>query len=280
MFQAIPVHEDNIFAFKVMGKLTDNDYQQFIPIITQLIKDYGSISLFIELEDFQGWEPKALWDDFELGREYDEHFDRIAIVTEDRSQEWLAKIATVFSKPFFDTQVQTFSRDEFQQAWDWLREEKNGEQEDLSIQSYQSIAVAVDFSEHTEKVINKAVELAQLYNAKLSLIHAIEHYSHLHTEYDFMVSTYEDIEIDQSLFDGATQQLQKIATSLALPNVQQQVIWGSPKSAILSYAVAQSCDLIVTGSHGKRGFARLLGSTAQGIVQNAKCDVLVVKLRE
>ena len=278
MFQAIPVHEDNIFAFKVMGKLTDDDYKEFIPIITQLIKDYGSISLFLELEDFQGWEPKALWDDFEFGREYDEHFDRIAIVTEDRSQEWLSKIATVFSKPFFETQVKTFNRDDFQQAWDWLREEKDNEQDVLTTQAYQSIAVAVDFSDHTEKVINRAVELAQFYNAKLSLIHAIEHYTHLHTEYDFMVSTYEDLEIDQSIFDNTSRQLQSISDKLPLTNVQHQVLWGSPKSAVLSYASAQNCDLIVTGSHGKRGFARLLGSTALSIVQNAPCDVMVVKV--
>jgi len=46
----------------------------------------------------------------------------------------------------------------------------------------------------------------------------------------------------------------------------------------LSYAAAQNVDLIVVGSHGRHGLARLLGSTATRIVHNAKCDVIVVRL--
>lgn len=60
MFQAIPVREENIFAFKATGKLTDADYQQFLPELTSLINQYGPISLLVELEGFHGWEAKAV----------------------------------------------------------------------------------------------------------------------------------------------------------------------------------------------------------------------------
>ncbi len=53
--------------------------------------------------------------------------------------------------------------------------------------------------------------------------------------------------------------------------------FGGP-STILSYAAAQQVDLIVTGSHGRSGVSRLLGSTTNGILHGANCDVLAVRI--
>ena len=47
---------------------------------------------------------------------------------------------------------------------------------------------------------------------------------------------------------------------------------------ILSQAEAQQSDLIVLGTHGHHGIARLLGSTANAINHNARCDVLAVRI--
>ncbi|MBL1320928.1 MAG: universal stress protein [Methylophaga sp.] len=283
MFQAIPVQEDNIFAFKVMGKLTDEDYQKFLPELTSLIEQNGPISLLIELENFHGWDAKAAWDDFEFGKQHDQDFLRIAIVTENNWQKWLSKISGAFSNTFFEMKVKTFVRDDFQNAWDWLREGNQDDEITIAEQktvmkSYSNISVAVDFSPHSELVLERAVELARHYNANLSLVHAIEHFTHMHSEYDSVMSSYDDAEMDQQLYENSVADLDKIANSLDYQNIRHEVLWGSPKSTILTYAAAQNVDLIVVGSHGRHGFARLLGSTSHAIVQNAKCDVIVVKL--
>jgi universal stress protein A len=288
MFQTIPVREDNIFAFKAMGKLTDADYQYFLPELTSLIDNYGPISLFIELEDFHGWEAKAAWDDFKFGKDHDKDFIKIAIVGENRWQKWMSIIGNAFGSAFFETKVRTFLREDFQDAWDWLREgeedktesKQNAVIEQLQIKPYQNIVVAVDFSPHTDLVLARAVELAQYYNANLSLIHTIEHFTQMHSEYDLVMSAYDDGEMDQALFDNSVSRLNEVADNLNYSNIQKEVLWGSPKSTLLSYAAAQNVDLIMTGSHGRHGFARLLGSTAHGLVHNAKCDVIVVKLAE
>jgi universal stress protein A len=47
---------------------------------------------------------------------------------------------------------------------------------------------------------------------------------------------------------------------------------------IPAFAEGAGVDLIVTGSHGPHGLGRLLGSTADGIVHRAHCDVLVARL--
>ena len=48
MFQFIPVHEGNVYAVRVSGKLSHEDYQNFLPDLEDLIKPDEKISLLIE----------------------------------------------------------------------------------------------------------------------------------------------------------------------------------------------------------------------------------------
>jgi universal stress protein A len=59
------------------------------------------------------------------------------------------------------------------------------------------------------------------------------------------------------------------------------VRYGRPAAETLTYAQQIDADLIVVGSHGRRGLSRvMLGSTANGILHGAKCDVLTVSIRD
>lgn len=282
MFQAIPVEEDNIFAFKITGKLTHEDYAKFLSEVEKLIRENGRISLFVELEDFRGWEPKAVWEDLKFGERHDDDFKRIAIVGDKAWMKWMVAIGNAFT----DTEIRYFDRDHARQAWDWLREadetdEKNKDKAALpaeEVQPYQHILVAVDFTTYSLRALNRAVELARQYNARLSLIHAVQHVTYPGLDYDpVMVDPAEFLEVDQQIFDAAVERLEKIAKNLDLPHVTQEVLWGTPKATVLSFAEAQNVDLIVAGSHGRHGLARLIGSTANGIAHDARCDVMIVK---
>ncbi len=56
------------------------------------------------------------------------------------------------------------------------------------------------------------------------------------------------------------------------------VLDGNPKEAILEEAKKWNADLIVVGSHGRRGFKRLLlGSVSEAVAMNAHCSVVVVR---
>ncbi len=58
-----------------------------------------------------------------------------------------------------------------------------------------------------------------------------------------------------------------------------QVVRGDPREAIVQAARTERVDLVVVGSHGRTGLARLLlGSVADHVVSHAHCSVLVVKL--
>ncbi len=282
MFQFIPVTEDNIFAIKAIGKLTDEDYQQFLPQLTALIHKYGPISLLVELEDFHGWEPKAAWDDFTFGKEHEKDFVRIAIVGKKSWHKWMSTIGNAFS----ETKIRFFFSDDLQEAWNWLREGRpsakaQSEPGSPEPKPYTKVLVALDFSPHSNLALARAAEIARHYNAKLLLIHAVESIFYPSLDFDFLVANPADfLEMDQVVFDHAVSRIEKLADNLGYPNTQHEILWGAAKSTVLSYAEAQNVDLIVTGSHGKHGIARLLGSTASGIVHGARCDVIVVKLPE
>ena len=49
-------------------------------------------------------------------------------------------------------------------------------------------------------------------------------------------------------------------------------------TTIRSQATAVACDLIVVGTHARWGLALLLGSTTDGVMHGAECDVLAVKV--
>ncbi|MGV6816210.1 MAG: STAS/SEC14 domain-containing protein [Thiotrichales bacterium] len=279
MFQEIPVNEEKIFAFKARGKLTDEDYKAFLPRLTTIIHKYGPLSLLVELEDFRGWELKAAWDDFKFGRDHQKDLPRIAVVGEKQWQKWVTELANVMS----DSDIRFFERKQLDTAWDWLRQEEPAHapapppETEPEPEPYKHILVGVDFTRYSDTALKRAVELARPNDASISIVHAIEHIVFSAGDIDGLVPPDDFLEGNQAMYDIAEDRLKAAAESLDYPDVKYQVLWGTPKSAILSYAEAQNVDLVVVGSHGRHGFARLMGSTASGLINNVRCDAIVVK---
>ena len=72
----------------------------------------------------------------------------------------------------------------------------------------------------------------------------------------------------------------EFADIIQVPRERQHIEFGSVKSIVLSNAKAMNVDLIVIGSHGRHGLARLLGSSANAIMNGAECDVLLIRASE
>ena len=272
MFQELPVHQDNLFAFRVTGRLAHADYQAFLPRIEELIARYGRISLFIELEGFHGWDLEAAKDDFRFGLQHQGDFARIALVGDSGWQRWMALMA----RPFMDGEIRFFSRDQAQDAWDWLREASRAAEVETP-QPYRHILLATDFSAHAERAAYRALELAGCYQARLSVVHAVDEPVRYDQFYDPVIP--DRLDADAALYDAAVERLRKLLEHIGAPtDCRQLVLTGSPKSVILGYAEAQQVDLIVAGRHGRSGIQQLLGSTANALVHKARCEVLTVPL--
>lgn len=138
---------------------------------------------------------------------------------------------------------------------------------------YTHILVALDLSEESVQVLNKAVTLAGD-GCTLSLVHVIEPLTFAYGG-DIPVDL---TEVQQQLQEQAEKGLAAMASSLPI-SVEQHVVIGQPAAEIHQIAEDKNCDLIILGSHGRRGLALLLGSTANAVLHGSKCDVLAVRIK-
>ena len=138
---------------------------------------------------------------------------------------------------------------------------------------YQNILVAVDLSEESSSVIDRARQIAQA-GTQLHLIHVIEPLSFAYGG---------DIPMDFSgiqdeSHEQASAQLKRFAQSHDIEPARQHLLLGKPDVEIQALAEELDADLIVVGSHGRSGLALLMGSTANGVLHGAKRDVLAVRI--
>lgn len=144
--------------------------------------------------------------------------------------------------------------------------------------NYKHILLAVDFFEQSDAVVDRAKNLAQVYQSKLSIVHVVDSLPISDAGYGADVPF--NLDLTAELMDEAKKRLADLAKKLLIPEDCQWLEMGSPKSQIVRVAEENQVDLIVVGSHGRHGFALLLGSTANGVLHYSPCDVLAVRLHD
>ena len=140
--------------------------------------------------------------------------------------------------------------------------------------AYKRILLAVDLTEESKPVADRAVALAKFFGAELHVIHVIEPLS---------LAYGGDIPMDLSsvqdqIQEQARSHLAEFCASVSVPEHRQYLIFGRPEAEIHRIAEETNVDVVVVGSHGRHGLALLLGSTANGVLHGACCDVLAVRV--
>jgi len=132
------------------------------------------------------------------------------------------------------------------------------------------ILVPTDFSPCSSEAIDVAAALAQYFGGEV-LIAFVEE---LVTPADGVGYLYRVPEPNTA---EVLQKLKQIVPGGAVRH-SHHVLQGEIVDTILNFADAQGVDLVVMGTHGRRGItAVLMGSVAESIVRRAKCPVLTVK---
>lgn len=143
--------------------------------------------------------------------------------------------------------------------------------------NYTNILVALDFTPAGEVVARRAKAVADNQAATLELVHVVEYLPPLDIGYEPVASPEWAVD-EQALMDTARRNLQSLAEKIGLNTAALHVELGPPKHVIVKVAGDCGADLIVIGSHGRHGIGRLLGSTADGVLHAAPCDVLAVRV--
>jgi nucleotide-binding universal stress UspA family protein len=139
------------------------------------------------------------------------------------------------------------------------------------------ILCPIDFSEFSERAYRHALSLAEHYQAKLVAQHVVELWRHPSASFAASAGVYEEFE--QALRESGSKQLQEFVKNHTHDEIQAELVVqeGVAADSILSFAQAQKTDVIVMGTHGRRGFDRLmLGSVTDRVMRRAPCPVLAV----
>ncbi len=139
---------------------------------------------------------------------------------------------------------------------------------------YNHILVGIDLTEESTHVAKRACALSRAYSAKISCLHVVEPLSLAYGgDIPMDLSTIQD-----QIQETAKTHLAEFADKLGIGEDDRYLIFGRPESEIHTLAAQIGADLIVVGSHGRQGLALLLGSTANGVLHGAPCDVLAVRV--
>lgn len=146
----------------------------------------------------------------------------------------------------------------------------------------QRIFVAIDSSSTAEKALVEAIALAKAFGAQLCIAHAADEGPL--TQHGMGLGTYIDIEKVKSEMRDTGHALlnQALAQASAAGCVAEHMLIESAErrvaEMIADAAKRWGADLIVVGTHGRRGFERLLvGSVAENLVRIAPTSLMLVR---
>jgi nucleotide-binding universal stress UspA family protein len=140
--------------------------------------------------------------------------------------------------------------------------------------SLKRILVPVDFSDCSLEAVEYAALMAQRHSASVTLLHVLEPVSY---GLDF---TLLHASKREEMRERLTARLGDMTRALAEAKIQadSHVRGGTPFESILDSAKTIPADLIVMGTHGRRGLSHALsGSVAEAVLRQSRCPVLTVR---
>jgi nucleotide-binding universal stress UspA family protein len=143
--------------------------------------------------------------------------------------------------------------------------------------AFRRIVVPVDFSECSEHALDLAVDLARESEAELTLVHVVEVPAYAYPEPSVSFA-----DLLTPLADLAQEKLDQLVTRVRgrWPPTRGLLKLGVPWEQALSAAAQVGADLVVIGTHGRRGVAHaLMGSVAERVVRASPVPVLTVRGR-
>jgi nucleotide-binding universal stress UspA family protein len=144
------------------------------------------------------------------------------------------------------------------------------------MQDFRQILFPLDLSESSVKIVPVVKSLASRYDARVHLLFVAR-------VFDYFTSMYVPhpsvSQFEKEVIEGAEKRLYEFADEnfASLPATKTQVAAGDPSEEILAYIAAHGIDLVVMGTHGRKGIDKVIfGSVAERVVKSSPIPVMVV----
>jgi nucleotide-binding universal stress UspA family protein len=142
---------------------------------------------------------------------------------------------------------------------------------------FKNILVPFDLSSPSNQAFKVALNIAQKYDSKITLITCIEGDAWHHKFYDARADT-ELLKKQSKVAKKYMEKLEATANKAGVSIKLQILKSTSVVKDITTFAKSRKMDLIVMSSHGRTGLDKvILGSVANGVVQRTRCPVLLIK---
>ena len=142
---------------------------------------------------------------------------------------------------------------------------------------FENILVPFDLSGASMRAFKVALDIAEKYDSKITIVTCVEGDAWHHRFYDSR--------IDEQLIKKQTKAAEKAMEKMEIKanksgiKIKLQILKSiSVIKDITSFAKTRKIDLIVMSSHGRTGLDRaIIGSVANGVIQQTRCPVLLLK---
>jgi len=146
------------------------------------------------------------------------------------------------------------------------------------MKEFKKILLPVDLSEVSPKIAPWALSLAQTFGAEVHALYVVRRFEHLSTVY---VSAESIEKFEREIIDGAERSLSDFVMrhfeNRGFDRCQARVVVGDAAEEILEYIKSEKIDLVVMGTHGRKGLERVLfGSVADRVVKMSPVPVFTV----
>jgi nucleotide-binding universal stress UspA family protein len=145
-----------------------------------------------------------------------------------------------------------------------------------AMKAISKILFPVDLSEVSSKLAPDAIAFAQKFNAELHLLLVAGSFEKWKT---FYVPHPSLTTFGAEVLKGGQQKLKEFVEEFfaEFPKLKTAVVQGDPAEVILKYIASEKVDLVIMGTHGRKGLDRILfGSVANEVVKNSPAPVLTI----
>ncbi len=119
MIEVLDRSSDKVLGLKINGKLMHSDYEKFIPMLEKIIADQGKFRCLCVMEDCQGLELRAIWDELKFDLTHCGKIEKCAIVGHGSQEKWMTELCGFC---FPNATFQFFEEGDLDKAWDWIEQ--------------------------------------------------------------------------------------------------------------------------------------------------------------
>jgi nucleotide-binding universal stress UspA family protein len=139
------------------------------------------------------------------------------------------------------------------------------------------ILFPIDFTENSSKILPYVLSVSEKYDGMIYLLHVVEDLSKWGS--GFHIPQLHQKQYQEEALKGAEKRMDKVCDEQlkSCPNFQKRILYGDPAQEILKTIESEGIDLVIIGTHGRKGLEHVFfGSVAENVVKKSPVPVLTI----